>query len=257
MAAFVSIRNPLIGSISHGVVLWLFAVDENILCTVPSPSKILLLLNMALIAPNAELEPSEITKVVRTDIPQDTPTIPDHLHHLALQVRHNLEYEHQWTRLKIHIHSPVTNEVLPRPLISGLPPKRLYIHPDEQVELLKAEADRKKNLRKDDTNGSKSSGDIDASYAQPELEWVLPAHLREKWSLRKMAEVFDGISNVPPDDTFSKQLNDNSANVPSNVLNPPNEKWRSTKRVVLATVSDDSTITYYIMHDGLVKPRQN
>lgn len=220
--------------------------------------KILQLLNMVLVEPpNAELEPSAITKVVRNDTSQDTLSIPEHLHHLALQVKHNLEYEHQWTRLKIHIHSPVTNEMLPRPLISGLPPKRLYIHPDEQVELLKTEADRKKKFQKDDASGSKFSEDISASYAQPEPEWVLPAHLREKWSLRKMAEVFDGISHVPPDDTFSKQASDNSITASSNVSNPPNEKWRSTKRVVLATVSDDSTVVYYIMHDGLVKPRQN
>ncbi len=203
---------------------------------------------MALIEPqNAELEPSAITKVVKNDTPQDTPSIPEHLHHLAIQVRHSLEYEHQWTRLQIHIHSPVTLEILPRPLISGLPPKRLYIHPDEQVELLKAEADRKKKFRNDDANGSKPDEDTDASYAQPELEWVLPTHLREKWSLRKMAEVFDSISHVPPDDSST----------PSNVSNPPNEKWRSTKRMALATVGDDSTVVYYIIHDGLVKPRQN
>jgi len=210
--------------------------------------------------PNAELEPSAITKVVRNDTPQDTSSIPEHLYHLALQVRHSLEYEHQWTRLKIHTRSPVTNGVLPRPLISGLPPKRLYIHPDEQVELLKAEADRKKGakkLRKDDASDSKSNKDTDASYALPELEWVLPTHLREKWSLRKMAEVFDGISHIPPDDSFSKHTGDNSVTTPSNVSNSPNEKWRSTKRVVLATVNDDSTVVYYIVHDGIVKPRQN
>jgi len=32
---------------------------------------------------------------------------------------------------------------------------------------------------------------------------------------------------------------------------------RGGKRVLLATVSDDSTIVYYIVHEGLVKPRQN
>ena len=72
-----------------------------------------------------------------------------------------------------------------------------------------------------------------------------------------MAEVFDGISHIPPDDSFSKHTGDNSVTTPSNVSNSPNEKWRSTKRVVLATVSDDSTVVYYIVHDGIVKPRQN
>ena len=36
-------------------------------------------------------------------------------------------------------------------------------------------------------------------------------------------------------------------------------KWRTTqpKRLLLAILDDDSTIVYYIVHDGLVKPRQN
>ena len=37
------------------------------------------------------------------------------------------------------------------------------------------------------------------------------------------------------------------------------EEWRvpRTKRVLLAIVDDDSTIVYYIVHEGVVKPRQN
>lgn len=37
-------------------------------------------------------------------------------------------------------------------------------------------------------------------------------------------------------------------------------QWRGEKRqkrVLLATLHDDSTVVYYIMHDGIVKPRQN
>ena len=59
------------------------------------------------------------------------------LHALAIQIQHNLQYQHSWTDLCIHTHSPVTGELLPRPLISGLPASRLYVHPDEQIELLK------------------------------------------------------------------------------------------------------------------------
>jgi len=29
------------------------------------------------------------------------------------------------------------------------------------------------------------------------------------------------------------------------------------KRLLLATLQDDSTVVYYIIHDGIVKPRQN
>ena len=70
-----------------------------------------------------------------------------------------------------------------------------------------------------------------------EREWVLPTHLREKWSLRRFAEVFDAIGEVPPGGKEGKR--------------------RGGKRVLLATVADDSTIVYYIVHDGIVKPRQN
>lgn len=37
-------------------------------------------------------------------------------------------------------------------------------------------------------------------------------------------------------------------------------EWRGErrqKRLLLATLHDDSTVVYYIMHDGIVKPRQN
>jgi tRNA-splicing endonuclease subunit Sen15 len=37
----------------------------------------------------------------------------------------------------------------------------------------------------------------------------------------------------------------------------PTNPWRTTKRVVLAIADADSTVVYYILHDGVVKPRQN
>lgn len=77
-----------------------------------------------------------------------------------------------------------------------------------------------------------------------EREWVLPSHLREKWTLRRFGEVFDHIGIVPPDEEDEKEEQEVN-------------KWRTTKRVLLATVDDDSTLVYYIVHDGIVKPRQN
>lgn len=105
-------------------------------------------------------------------------------------------------------------------MITGLPPRRLYTHPDEQTALL-------------------ASADGVAKDPAPEREWVLPSALREEWSLRRLAEVFDAIGSTPPGDEGTR--------------NP----WRTTKRVVLATLDDDSTVAYYIVHDGIVKPRQN
>ncbi|KAF2243402.1 hypothetical protein BU26DRAFT_509921 [Trematosphaeria pertusa] len=161
------------------------------------------------------------------------------LHSLALQLQHNLQYQHSWTDLHVHTHSPVTNEPLPRPLLSGLPPQRLYIHPDEQIELLK-NADRERKARK---AGDKDTLEV---KAEPEREWVLPTRLSEKWTLHRLADVFNGISKIPPEHASSGAEEERAVN-----------PWRTKKRVVLATVDTDSTVVYYIVHDGVVKPRQN
>lgn len=138
----------------------------------------------------------------------------------------------------MHTHSPLTKEPLSRPLVSGLPPQRLYVHPDEQVKLLK-NADRQRKAAQG--AGEKSGLEV---KAQPECEWVLPTRLNEQWTLRRLAEVFDDISIIPPQASAVEQ------EIPAN-------PWRTTKRVVLATVDTDSTVVYYIVHDGVVKPRQN
>jgi len=156
---------------------------------------------------------------------------PLYLHHLAATVLHNLQHQHNWTSLVIHTHS-TTNRLLPRPIVSGLPPKRSYIHPDEQVEVIKAEHDTGKAIKQ-----------------IPELEWVLPTHWDEKWSLGKFAEVFDAIDAVPPRENVEEEEDLTVGH-----------KWRGKnrqKRLLLSTVHDDSTVIYYIMHDGLAKPRQN
>ena len=162
------------------------------------------------------------------------------LQSLAIQIQHNLQYQHSWSDLHVHTHSPLTNEPLPRPLVSGLPPQRIYIHPDEQVELLK-EADRKRKANKTAAEGSGLQ-----VKAEPEREWILPTRLNEKWTLRRLAEVFDAITFVPPSPETAPSTSDRSDN-----------PWRTTKRVLLGTADSDSTVVYYIVHDGVVKPRQN
>jgi tRNA-splicing endonuclease subunit Sen15 len=197
--------------------------------------------------------PSALTTFIDEHTLEDQPH-PKYLQQLALQTMHNLEYQHRWTALKIHTVSTITKLPLPRPIISGLPPKRLYIHHDEQIELLRAETSRLQlsKLQKEGCRGSPGSlsetGSIEmgADLIHSEREWVLPTHLREKWSLRHFAEVFDGVSVVPPLDTEEGEEAYQQTN-----------KWRNTKRMVLATLQDDSTIVYYIVHDGIVKPRQN
>ena len=104
------------------------------------------------------------------------------------------------------------------------------MHPDQQVEELKA------GVKDDDEVGV-------------EREWVLPTHLLERWSLRKFAEVFDGIGEEPPDEMGQ----DDGWQIRDEVKG----KRRGGKRVLLATLGDDSTVVYYVVHDGIVKPRQN
>ncbi|KAL2260047.1 hypothetical protein VTK26DRAFT_6091 [Humicola hyalothermophila] len=156
---------------------------------------------------------------------------------LTKVVLNNLEHQHDWTRVE-----SVTRADLPRPLIYGLPPKRLYVHPDEQIEIIRAEKERGERIPQ-----------------EPELEWVLPLHLSEKWSPAQFAAVFDAIEAIPPGGSGAAGADQS----PLLDLDDPSSRWKlwrgpkRGKRILLATVQDDSTVTYYWIHDGLVKPRQN
>ena len=100
---------------------------------------------------------------------------------------------------------------------------------------------------------------------------MLPTGLREKWSLRRFGEIFDGIGEEPCDegegviqiDKGDEEGLINAAGIGGSIENTKEGrkvrtgKRRGGKRVLLATVGDDSTVVYYIVHDGIVKPRQN
>lgn len=90
-----------------------------------------------------------------------------------------------------------------------------------------------------------------------EREWVLPTHLKEKWSLRRFADVFDAVGKVPPD--VGSQDGGMKIGEEGNGVEEPGRvgSRRGGKRALLATVADDSTVVYYVVHDGIVKPRQN
>ncbi|CAD0081994.1 unnamed protein product [Aureobasidium vineae] len=177
-----------------------------------------------------EPQPSALQTLLTTS--SSASSHPQHLVNLAVQIAHNLEHQHLWTDLRVHNISPLDSTPLPRPMVSGTPPQRLYIHPDEQIALLQTQ---------------KAQGKTGLGEVKAEREWVLPSHLREKWTLRRFADVFEKVGIMPPpnedDDEEEEEQQTN--------------KWRTKKRVVLATVDDDSTIVYYIVHDGIVKPRQN
>lgn len=155
---------------------------------------------------------------------------PPHAEGLTRVVLDNLKNQQDWTNITTHADSS-----LPRPLISGLPPRRMYMHPDEQVDIIKAE---------------KALGETISQAQDPEYEWVMPIHLSEKPTLSAFAAVFDSIEALPPGGK-ARENEDDGAEW---------KKWRGSKRgkrVLLATIHDDSTVVYYMMHDGIVKPRQN
>jgi tRNA-splicing endonuclease subunit Sen15 len=166
-----------------------------------------------------------------------------YLLYLAIQIQHNLQYQHHWTKIKLHHVSPLDGKPLPRPLISGLPPRRLYIHPDEQIEMLKLEMDRSTKISTNEEDTKTNQDSSPAEFA-PEFEWVLPTHIREEWSLGRFAEIFSGIRQVPPDDEIGNKIS-------------ATDESKRAKRMLLAIIQDDSTIVYYFIHDGIVKPRQN
>ena len=149
-------------------------------------------------------------------------------------VQNNLVHEKDWSKLQTH-----ADPHMPRMMLCGLPPRRLYVHPDEQIEIIKAEA---------------SLIDEQSIPQPPELEWVLPLHIREALSVRKWAAIFDSIETLPPGAAAAEAAVDDGGEMPEW------KKWRSVKRhkrLLVAVVQDDSTIVYYIVHDGIVKPRQN
>lgn len=146
-------------------------------------------------------------------------------------------------------------------MISGRPPQRVYIHPDEQVELLAREKLRNERNTERKDSGSASGeelneeGQIEDGIEETEREWVLPTHLLEKWSLRQFAEVFDAITIDPPEFIAHKDgLQRSSNSVPQKTSA---RARRGVKMLLLATAGDDSTVVYYVVHDGIVKPRQN
>ncbi|KAL8719219.1 MAG: hypothetical protein Q9225_003746 [Loekoesia sp. 1 TL-2023] len=177
------------------------------------------------------LQLSALSSFIEASKPTESP-VPDlHQHALAAQVLHNLQHQHDWTSLQIHTQSPIDDQPLLKPLVSGQPPHRIYVHPDEQIEMLK------QNIQEKDV--------------PVEREWVLPTHLREKWTLRKFAKVFDGITELP---SVGEKSNQDKHH---NQGGQETKTRRGEKRLLLATVGDDSTVVYYIVHDGIVKPRQN
>ena len=175
--------------------------------------------------------------------------------------------------MRVHYQSTASGSEgrsLPRPILSGLPPKRLYVHPDEQVEVLQRLKIQRESAGSEGGEG-KGVGmgmrELEAALKR-EREWVLPSHLREKWSLWRFGEVFDCVGAVPGtgegEVVFEEGVGlggemEGGGLGGEDVIGEGVSEWRTQmpKRLLLATLDDDSTVVYYIVHDGIVKPRQN
>jgi tRNA-splicing endonuclease subunit Sen15 len=166
---------------------------------------------------------------------------------LPLEVLHNLRFQHSWTNIQVHPsksssidaavlntltqNDPLTHSTAsetlhppPVPLLSGIPPRPIYTHPDFQAHLLA---------------NSLTDGDISAQH-----EWILPMNIGEKWTLNRFCAVFDALPARAP------------------LQGAGVHAQQDAKRVLLAMVSHqgkggDGTVVYYIMQEGDVKPRQN
>lgn len=216
---------------------------------------------------------------------------------LPLEILHNLQYQHNWADLKrdlvflngagstptpglvslegLGINPSSRTALSPSSsgtstpstpansvtLVSGLPPRHSYIHPDLQNHLVKHSI---------------------ADTAIPvQREFVLPLSLGEKWTLAQFCAVFDqlperdlivvrgsgpdgrraGMGSASASASASASSAVGTANGAGAVRLGAYEH-RDQKRVLLGMrakegAGGDGTVVYYIMQEGEVKPRQN
>lgn len=222
------------------------------------------------------MKPSALTTLISSTTNDSKAKPPNPLHALTIQVYHNLQHQHLWTSLAIHNPSSDDNNNnnndnaaslsgLPAPLISGIPPQRIYTHPDEQLYLLEI------GLREEDL--------------PPERLWVLPSTQAQTWTLGKLASFFDALPPVGEYDSsealvtpeVKKEEEEEPSPIKDQVKDQDKEdrlakyrerrreadrghKWGG-KRLLLAMVDrvagGDGTVVYYVVQEGQVKPRQN
>ncbi|KAJ5106548.1 hypothetical protein N7456_003223 [Penicillium angulare] len=190
-------------------------------------------------------EPSALTKLIETVSASGNP-----VEATTIQILHNLQQQHLWTNMQLHhISAPETSPETPAVpvLISGVPPHRVYTHPDEQLYMLE------KGIREDDL--------------RPERLFVIPTAQNQSWSLRRMASAFDAMSGIEfvedkeslpeVDVEMTKKLDQYYEKREEAIAT---KEWGST-RMLLAMVDKnmggDGTVVYYVVQEGEVKPRQN
>ncbi|RJE19374.1 hypothetical protein PHISCL_08290 [Aspergillus sclerotialis] len=181
--------------------------------------------------------PSSVSTLISS-----TPTPATPYSATAAQVLHSLQHQHLWTSLETH---PLTipNSESPIYLISGIPPHRVYTHPDEQLFMLE------KGLRDEDI--------------PPERVFALPLAQGQSWSLRRMAAVFDSLSDEDVEPEISEEgekAQKLTEYYEGRKVARATKEWGG-KRMLLAMIDKgmggDGTVVYYVIQEGAVKPRQN
>ncbi|KAL4752319.1 hypothetical protein BDW72DRAFT_71175 [Aspergillus terricola var. indicus] len=204
---------------------------------------------MPLSFPQQPPAPSSLTTLISTTT--DASPVASITH----QVLHNLKHQHLWTSLQIHQMATK----FPIPLVSGIPPHRVYTHPDEQLYMVE------RGLREEDV-------ELDRMF-------VVPTVQGQSWSLEKMAAVFDALPDPAEEEGEATAGIDPKAEEASGDGNSATDKaaklagyyeyrakarrtgeWGS-KRLLLAMIDKgiggEGTVVYYVVQEGAVKPRQN
>ncbi|KAJ5364114.1 uncharacterized protein N7496_009827 [Penicillium cataractarum] len=193
------------------------------------------------------LEPSALTKLIESASASGNP-----LAATTIQILHNLQHQHLWTSLEIHdISTDSIASDAPPTLISGIPPHRIYTHPDEQLYMLE------KGIAEDDL--------------RPERLFVIPTAQGQTWSLRRMAAAFDSLAAIE-ESSVSEEAMSTSESVDSEKAKKLDEYYEKkemaketkewgTRRALLAMTNrgmgGEGTVVYYVVQEGEVKPRQN
>ncbi|KAL3461516.1 hypothetical protein BJX64DRAFT_158244 [Aspergillus heterothallicus] len=187
--------------------------------------------------------PSALTTFVSSELSTSSAT--------TSQVLHNLHHQHLWTSLKVHdleLSFPIS-------LISGIPPHRVYTHPDEQLYMVEH------GLREEDV-------ELDRMF-------VLPTVQGQSWSLERMSAVFDAVP-TPGDEEADSEVQTTDDSVVDGTDSDKAAKlaqyydyrvkarrtaeWGG-KRLLLAMIDKgtggEGTVVYYVAQEGTVKPRQN
>lgn len=198
-------------------------------------------------------KPSALTSRIEQSHSADDP-----LAALTAQVLHDLQHQHLWTSLQVHTtaadfaQTPQSlsagkegDKKLPTPIISGIPPQRIYTHPDEQLYML-------------------DLGLRDADLP-PERVFVFPATQGQKWSLRRLSAVFEALPTPVFNETVEGVVDPDKARRLAKYFERRRQaaqkaEWGG-KRILMAMVDrqfgGDGTIVYYVVQEGIVKPRQN